>query len=146
MLDSCASIPPATRMPEALWPTFNPALSDAKSWAMDKAGGQVSPFDVVETGSRRLHAVSSEIFCKDSGQSLHIEPLDAPLVCLRREVAPELFVLPAGPFRRSALQPVQQCLEDGLHHVVWRKYALPFCSPDISSWNLNPAQEPACGA
>jgi hypothetical protein len=70
---------PATRMPEALWLTFNPAVSDVKRWTMDKAGEQVSPFDVAEAGSRHLHAVSSEIFCKDGGQSLHIEPLDAPL-------------------------------------------------------------------
>ena len=43
---------PATRMPEALWLTFNPKVADAKSWMLDKSGEPVSPLDVVAGGSR----------------------------------------------------------------------------------------------
>ncbi len=104
---------PATRMPEALWLTFHPAVSDAKSWVMDKSGEQVSPFDVVEAGSRHLHAVSSEIFCKDRDQSFHIGPLDAPLFAFGEK----------SPLNFSLAQPD---LDKGVH-----------CSLFNNAWGTN---------
>jgi len=73
---------PATRMPEALWLTFNPKLPDQRGWMLTKSGQTVSPFDVVSGGSRHMHAVSSGFSYQDGKQSLTVETLDAPLVGL----------------------------------------------------------------
>jgi Domain of unknown function (DUF5054) len=70
----------ATRMPEALWLTFNPKITDQQGWSMDKCGEHVSPFDVVAGGGRHLHAVTNGLTCRDDGHSLGIETLDAPLI------------------------------------------------------------------
>jgi hypothetical protein len=71
---------PATRMPEAIWLSFNPRVPDPKRWVMDKSGEQVSPFDVADGGSRHLHAVSSGFSYQDQEHSFIVETLDAPLI------------------------------------------------------------------
>jgi hypothetical protein len=73
---------PATRMPEALWLTFNPNVPDQQGWILDKSGEQVSPFDVVAGGSRHLHSVSSGFAYRDQKHSFSLETLDAPLIAL----------------------------------------------------------------
>ncbi|WP_263366444.1 DUF5054 domain-containing protein [Edaphobacter bradus] len=70
---------PATRLPEALWLTFNPVTSGAESWMMDKSGEEISPFEVVPSGGRHLHAVDTGLRYKDGNEVLAIETLDAPL-------------------------------------------------------------------
>jgi hypothetical protein len=72
----------ATRMPEALWLTFNPVVNDPGGWSMDKSGQKVSPFDVVTAGSRHLHAVTKGFGHKDAQGSLEIDTLDAPLIAV----------------------------------------------------------------
>jgi hypothetical protein len=71
---------PATRMPEAIWLSFNPNVPDQQSWVMDKSGEQVSPFDVAPGGSRHLHAVSTGFSYRDHEHSFIVETLDAPLI------------------------------------------------------------------
>jgi hypothetical protein len=71
-----------TRMPEALWLTFNPKVPDQQGWIMDKSGEQVSPFDVVTGGSRHLHAVTTGFSYQDHDHSFSVETLDAPLIAL----------------------------------------------------------------
>jgi len=71
---------PATRMPEAMWLTFDPIVENAQGWTMEKAGEQVSPFDVVTAGNRHMHAVSSGFEYRQSGDSFRVETLDAPVV------------------------------------------------------------------
>ena len=72
----------ATRMPEAMWLTFNPVVTETGLWSMDKSGEQVSPLDVVEAGGRHLHAVTAGFAYKDPQGSCEIEPLDAPLIAV----------------------------------------------------------------
>jgi hypothetical protein len=55
---------PATRMPEAMWLTFNPAAPSETGWdpqsvQLQKSGEIISPFDVVTSGNRHMHAVES---------------------------------------------------------------------------------------
>ena len=50
---------PATRMPEALWLTFNPIAEDQKRWTLDKSGEAISPFDVVASGNRSMHCLQT---------------------------------------------------------------------------------------
>ncbi len=73
---------PATRMPEALWLTFNPIVSSPQGWSLDKSGQQVSPYDVVSSGSRHLHAVSPGFGYRDANGSIEVETVDAPLIAL----------------------------------------------------------------
>jgi hypothetical protein len=80
----------ANRLPEALWFTFNPAVFSAQNWSLSKVDRQISPFDVVPGGNRRMHAVSRSITYKDSRGSFDLETLDAPLIALG-EISPIAF-------------------------------------------------------
>lgn len=74
---------PATRLPEALWLTFNPLVSDPAGWTIDKSGEQISPFEVVESGGRHMHAVTTGFSYKGGqGERFAVETLDAPLIAL----------------------------------------------------------------
>ncbi len=72
----------ATRMPEAMWLSFNPIVTDPRGWMLDKSGEQVSPFDVVAGGSRHMHAVSKDFRYRDGNGSFAVETLDAPLIAV----------------------------------------------------------------
>jgi hypothetical protein len=74
-----------TRLPEALWLSFNPIVTDAKGWTMQKTGQEISPFDVVDCGNRHMHAVSDRVSYKDGTSGLSFVTLDAPLVALGRQ-------------------------------------------------------------
>jgi len=73
---------PATRMPEALWLTFNPIVEDVKLWSLDKSGEAVSPFEVVKSGNRHMHAVEKGFAYRSGNSSFAVETLDAPVVAL----------------------------------------------------------------
>jgi hypothetical protein len=72
----------ATRMPEALWLTFDPVVGAQSGWSMDKSGQPVSPFDVVPAGARHMHAVGRGFGYRDEKGSLQVETIDAPLIAL----------------------------------------------------------------
>jgi Domain of unknown function (DUF5054) len=91
-----------TRMPEALWLSFNPVISDTKGWTMQKSGQEVSPFNVVDSGNRHMHAISDRISYKDAKGALSFVTLDAPLVALG----------PQSPLNFSRSEPK---MEDGIH-------------------------------
>jgi hypothetical protein len=71
-----------TRMPEALWFSFWPQVVDLKGWSMQKSGQQISPYDVVESGNRHMHAISDRICYQEANGSISFVTLDAPLVAL----------------------------------------------------------------
>jgi hypothetical protein len=71
-----------TRMPEALWFSFNPPVKDPKTWSMQKCGQQLSPLDVIEGGNRHMHAIDDRITCRNSNHELTILSPDAPLIAL----------------------------------------------------------------
>ena len=72
----------ATRMPEALWLTFNPIAEDVKGWKLDKSGEWISPFDVVASGNRHMHALQQGFRYESGGHSFAVDTLDAPVVAL----------------------------------------------------------------
>jgi hypothetical protein len=92
----------ANRLPEAIWLTFNPAVSEARNWSLRKVDQEVSPFDVVAGGNRQMHALSQGLSYKDARGSLEFRTLDAPLVSLGR----------MSPIYFSKAQPV---LSSGIH-------------------------------
>ena len=73
---------PATRMPEALWLTFNPIAEDAQGWTLDKSGEWISPFDVVASGNRHMHSLQSGFRYNSGGHQFAVDTLDAPVVAL----------------------------------------------------------------
>lgn len=70
----------ACRLPEALWLSFCPRISDPKGWRMDKLGELISPLEVIRNGNRKLHAVGNGVEYHGEEGGLIIETLDAPLV------------------------------------------------------------------
>ncbi|MGP8246107.1 MAG: DUF5054 domain-containing protein [Bryobacteraceae bacterium] len=72
----------SNRMPEALWLSFQPLVSDPRGWTLDKSGAPVSPFDVVTGGNRAMHAVLGGVRYNGPEGSFAIDTLDAPVVAL----------------------------------------------------------------
>lgn len=70
----------ACRLPEALWFSFKPRITQNADWKIEKLGEEISPLDVVENGNRHLHATGKGVTCRDEGDLLTIFPLDSPLV------------------------------------------------------------------
>jgi Domain of unknown function (DUF5054) len=70
----------ATRLPEAMWLSFQPKLAEPKGWKLDKLGQYIAPDEAVSGGGRHLHAVWSGIRYQGSDGQLEIQALDAPLV------------------------------------------------------------------
>ncbi len=93
---------PATRLPEALWLSFHPIVRSQQGWMMDKSGEQVSPFDVVSSGNRHMHAVSTGFGYRDEQQSFFVETMDSPLIALGEK----------SPLNFSRVQPD---LSGGVH-------------------------------
>ncbi len=85
---------PATRLPEALWLTFNPVVPEtqmAGRWI--NQARQISPFDVVSAGNRHMHAVTTGfgyqgrqglVLCGNAGRAGH---------SLRRKITLKLLQL-----------------------------------------------------
>lgn len=93
---------PATRFPEAMWLTFNPIVSAPQGWMLHKSGQQVSPFEVVASGSRHLHAVSTGFAYRDEKGAFLVETIDAPLIAVGEK----------SPLNFSRSQPD---LSNGIH-------------------------------
>jgi hypothetical protein len=108
---------PATRMPEALWLTFNPIAEDKKAWMLMKSGEQVSPFEVVASGNRHMHCVETGFEYNAGGNVFAVETIDAPVVSLGER----------DPLRFSNDQPdlakgLHSCLFNnawGTNYIMW---------------------------
>jgi hypothetical protein len=73
---------PATRLPESLWLTFNPATAADAQWALEKCSEPVSPLDVVRGGGRHMHGLSTGFSCRSDNNTLFVDTIDAPVVAL----------------------------------------------------------------
>jgi len=76
-----------TRLPEAMWLTFNPSPPAGRNWTSDditlhKSGESISPKEIVKNGNRHMHAVTNGFTFKDGENNLTVEPLDAPVIAL----------------------------------------------------------------
>ena len=76
----------ATRLAEALWVAFAPALEPAptpSAFSMDILGSKVCPLEVVDMGTQHLHAVWDGVGYdarSTGGAYTWVRPLDTPLV------------------------------------------------------------------
>lgn len=108
---------PATRLPEALWLTFDPAVEDPRGWYFAKSGETIQPFDVIAGGGRRMHAVDPGFGYRASDHSFQVETIDAPVVALGNRT----------PLAFSVAQPdltegVHSCLLNnawGTNYIMW---------------------------
>jgi hypothetical protein len=108
---------PATRMPEAMWLTFNPIVEDAKGWKLDKSGEWISPFDVVSSGNRHMHALQQGFAYESGGSRFAVDTLDAPVVALG-ERSPLLFSNDQPDLSKG----IHSCLFNnawGTNYIMW---------------------------
>jgi len=108
---------PATRMPEAMWLTFNPVAEDAQSWLLDKSGEWISPFDVAASGNRHMHALQQGFKYESGGQRFAVDALDAPVVALG-ERTPLLFSNDQPDLSKG----IHSCLFNnawGTNYIMW---------------------------
>ena len=108
---------PATRMPEALWLTFNPTVEDAKGWSLDKSGEWISPFEVVTSGNRHMHAVQTGFKYESGMHTFEVDTLDAPVIALG-ERTPLLFSNEQPDLSKG----IHSCLFNnawGTNYIMW---------------------------
>lgn len=70
----------ATRLPEAFWFSFAPALPEGMAWHLLKLGREIDPATVVSKGGRALHATWGARARHPNGTSWHFDTPDAPLI------------------------------------------------------------------
>ena len=73
---------PATRLPESVWLTFNPVATADAQWTFEKCSEQISPHDVVRSGGRHMHGLSTGFSCRSGSNTLFVDTIDAPVVAL----------------------------------------------------------------
>jgi hypothetical protein len=108
---------PPTRLPESLWLTFNPAVTGQTGWTLNKCGESISPFDVVESGNRHIHAVDGGFSYREGAHEFAVKALDAPVVALG-ERTPLLFSNDQPDLGRG----VHSCLYNnawGTNYIMW---------------------------
>jgi hypothetical protein len=108
---------PPTRLPEALWLTFNPVVMQQKGWTLDKSNEAVSPFEVVESGNRHMHALMRGFEYRERTHTFAVETLEAPVVALG-ERTPLLFSNEQPDLRRG----IHSCLYNnawGTNYIMW---------------------------
>ncbi len=108
---------PATRLPEAVWLTFNPRAADQKGWMLDKSNEMVSPFEVVESGNRHMHALTRGFEYHEGANTFAVETLDAPVVAVG-ERTPLLFSNQQPDLSRG----IHSCLFNnawGTNYIMW---------------------------
>lgn len=72
-----------TRIPEAIWFSFVPNVS-AQKIEMNKMGYYVDANDVVENGSRHMHAITGDVRIVGKERTMLVESVDAPVVALNK--------------------------------------------------------------
>jgi hypothetical protein len=108
---------PPTRLPEALWLTFNPLVTSEKGWTLHKTGEAISPFEVVESGNRHMHAVDNGFSFHEGANEFAVRPLDAPVIALG-ERTPLLF----SNDQPNLSQGIHSCLYNnawGTNYIMW---------------------------
>ena len=108
---------PSTRLPEALWLTFNPIVEDPRGWTVEKSGERISPFDVVASGNRQMHALSKGFEYRQASSIFAVDTIDAPVVALGERT----------PLAFSTAQPdltagIHACLFNnawGTNYIMW---------------------------
>ncbi len=78
----------ATRLPEAMWWSFQPRVADPSRWRFEKLGQLVDPTAVAARGGRPLHGVGRGALNDDGRERLELLTPDAHLIAPGR---PQLY-------------------------------------------------------
>jgi len=86
-----------TRLPEAMWLSFNPIVSNFKGWSVNVLGYEIDPTDVTIDGSERFHAAWNGVKYRGNRDvEFEVHSRHAPIVVfdnIDRFVSPELYDL-----------------------------------------------------
>jgi len=118
----------ATRLPEALWLSFSPIVSNVSLWKVQKLGELVSPLNVIFNGSKHLHGFDSYVeHSSEKDGKFHIESLDSGVVCFGEPT----------PFPTPFTQPdLSQGVHFNLFNNIWgTNYVMwyPFLDEDLNA-------------
>ena len=109
-LDLIWSEKQATRLPEATWLSFDPAVSHPQCWSLDKMGQRISPTNVVRNGGTTLHGVDKGASYAGPDGRIDFRTLDAALIAPGQ---PRLLDY------RSEPSSAKGGLHINLHNNVW---------------------------
>jgi len=120
----------ATRLPEALWVTFNPVpqTDNAWLWSLQKLGEPVDPNQVVLNGSHHIHAVESVSY-SNGIQRMDLSSYDVALVVPGQ---PSAFPIPLDQEPDIQNYGVNFNIYNniwGTNYIMW----YPFLEEDASS-------------
>ncbi|XP_067655022.1 uncharacterized protein [Haliotis asinina] len=90
-----------TRLPEALFFTFQPVKQETYSWHLHKLGQIIDPLNVVLNGSQRQHAIDSGVIYRSSANTgMEIVSPDAAIVTVLTDADPvSVIPLPLTPIK-----------------------------------------------
>jgi len=100
----------ATRLPEATWLSFDPAVGHPQCWSLDKMGQRISPTGVVRNGGTTLHGVDQGATYAGPDGRIEFLTLDAALIAPGK---PRLLDY------RSEPSSAEGGLHVNLHNNVW---------------------------
>ena len=112
-----------TRIPDATWISFCPSFSNPKLF-IDKLGSEIDVTDVVENGSRHLHAVGDYVRFEEKTHELRIQSLDASLVALNKR-----DIMYFNNDQVDCAQGIHFCLHNncwGTNFQQWFNYDMKF--------------------
>jgi len=124
-----------TRLPEAMFYSFNPVNQDPKAWRIDKLGQWIDPLDVVLNGTMHYHAFWKGVTYNSTDRFFAIDSLDAAT----------LSVGSPNPFPTPFVQPdTTKGIHFCLYNNIWgTNYAMwyPFIAEDAHTryrFNFSP--------
>ena len=96
---------------------LNPIAEDRKGWTLEKTGESIAPFDVVDSGNRHMHCLSTGFEYTSGSDHFAVETMDAPVVSLG-ERTPILF----SNDQPDLAKGIHSCLFNnawGTNYIMW---------------------------
>eukprot|EP01117_Protostelium_nocturnum_P008713 TRINITY_DN3123_c0_g1_i1.p1 TRINITY_DN3123_c0_g1~~TRINITY_DN3123_c0_g1_i1.p1 ORF type:complete len:723 (-),score=236.00 TRINITY_DN3123_c0_g1_i1:54-2222(-) len=108
-----------TRLPEALWFSFNPvAEPNSNGWSIDKLGYKINPLDIVKNGSFHLHGTTNGVFL----DRFNFRSIDAAVVSPGKATP---FPIPLDRVDGLNEEGMSFCLYNniwGTNYIMWYPY------------------------
>jgi hypothetical protein len=124
-----------TRLPEALWMSFKPRITNPEATFIDKLGQWVSPIDVVKNGSQHLHGHWDGVKFTNTAakNTMHIRTPDVPLLSIGTT---NPFPVPFTP----------ASVTDGVHFCIYNNiWATKYVPVNLLQFDSNLSTATSCG-
>ncbi|KAJ9443926.1 hypothetical protein DIPPA_29372 [Diplonema papillatum] len=120
-----------TRLAEAMHYSFYPVQTPGASWMMDKLGTMISPYETIENGNPKQHAVWNGVFYG----GLQIKSLDVAVVSpITAELGPTPFLFDLSPLPVGSVTGMGYNIWNNIWDVNYPLY-YPF-SPGLGDENV----------